>query len=198
MQVARGANEIRASLRLLKTLDLRGKIVSGDAMLAQRELSRVIVQAGGKYLWTVKSNQVELYADIQTLFEPESVTKGFSPSQKDFRQAHTLEKSHGRLERRTLTASADLKGYLGWPYAEQVFQLERQFARVKDGKTMHEIAYGITSLTPHEASAQRLLDLVRGALADFDRLTLSARPNLARRSVSSAPRHRTSCVGRSE
>jgi predicted transposase YbfD/YdcC len=161
VQVAPGENEIRASLQLLKTLDLRGKIVSGDAMLAQRNLSRVIVEQGGEYLWTVKANQAELSADIQTLFAPERVTKGFSPSKKDFRQAHTLEKSHGRLEARILTASRELKGYLGWPYAEQVFKIERHFTRLKDGKAMHEIAFGITSLTPCEADAQRLLDLVR-------------------------------------
>jgi predicted transposase YbfD/YdcC len=39
--------------------------------------------------------------------------------------------------------------------------VERHFTRLKDGKQMHEIAYGITSLTPHEAHAKRLLDLVR-------------------------------------
>lgn len=161
VQVARGENEISASLHLLKTLDLRGKIVSGDAILAQRDLSRLIVQAGGDYLWTVKANQAELSADIQTLFEPERVTKGFSAPKKDLRQAHSLEKGHGRLEQRTLTASRELKGYLGWPYAEQVFKVERQSTRLKDGKCTHEVAYGITSLTPQEANAQRLLALVR-------------------------------------
>jgi predicted transposase YbfD/YdcC len=161
MQVARHENEISASLQLLKTLDVRGKIVSGDAMLAQRDLSRVIVEAGGEYVGTVKANQAELSADIQTLFEPEHVTKGFRVPKKDLRQAQTVEKSHGRLELRTLTASCDLKGYLGWPYAEQVFRLERQFTRLQDGKRMHEMAYGITSLTAAEADAQRLLDLVR-------------------------------------
>lgn len=161
IQVARHENEISASLQLLKTLDLRGKIVSGDAMLAQRDLSRLIVEAGGEYLWTVKTNQPELRGDIQTLFEPERVTKGFSAPKKDLRAATSREKNHGRLEIRTLTASRELKGYLGWPYAEQVFRMERHITRLKDGKPMHEIAYGITSLTPHEASAQRLLDLVR-------------------------------------
>jgi predicted transposase YbfD/YdcC len=161
MQVARHENEISASLHLLKTLDLRGKIVTGDALLAQRDLSRSIVEAGGEYLWTIKTNQAELSADIQALFAPERVTKGFSAPQKDLRQAENLEKKHGRLEGRTLTASRELKGYLGWPYAEQVFRLERQFTRLKDGKRMHEIAYGITSLTATEAGAQRLLGLVR-------------------------------------
>lgn len=161
VQVARGENEISTSLHLLQTLDLRGKIVSGDAMLAQRDLSRVIVERGGEYLWTVKANQAELSADIRILFAPERVVKGFSPAKKEFRQAQTLEKRHGRLESRTLTASRELTGYLGWPYAEQVFRIERQCTRLKDGKRMHEIAYGITSLKPQEATAQRLLDLVR-------------------------------------
>lgn len=160
-QVKCESNEIRAAHQVLKTLDLRGKIVSGDAMRAQRELSRVIVQGGGEYLWTVKANQAELSADIQTLFAPERVTKGFSAPKKDFRQAHTLEKGHGRLEARTLTASRELKGYLGWPYAEQVFQWERHFTRLKDRAVTHELTYGITSLKPHEADAERLLALVR-------------------------------------
>lgn len=161
LQVAPKDNEISAAPYLLNTLDLRGKIVSGDALFAQRDLSRRIVEAGGEYLWTVKANQAELSDDIQTLFAPERVTKGFRAPKKEMREAHTLEKAHGRLEKRTLTASCDLKGYLGWPYAEQVLRLERQFTRLSDGKQMHEVSYGITSLTPHEANAQRLLALVR-------------------------------------
>jgi len=72
----------------------------------------------------------------------------------------SYRKGRGRLASRTLTASRDLKGYLGWPYAEQVFQIERRCTRLKDGKITHEICYGITSLTPHESNA-RLLDLGR-------------------------------------
>lgn len=41
-------NEIPAAVRLVKTLDLRGKIVSGDALLAQRTLSAEIVKRGGE------------------------------------------------------------------------------------------------------------------------------------------------------
>ena len=51
-------NEIKAAPRLLRCIDLRGKIVSADAMFAQRELSIQIVsiqivEAGGQYVWTV-------------------------------------------------------------------------------------------------------------------------------------------------
>jgi predicted transposase YbfD/YdcC len=161
LEVGRKENEISAAPRVLQALDLRGKIVTGDAMLAQRDLSIEIVQAGGEYLWTVKDNQSDLYDDIATLFAPERVTKGFSAPKKDLRTAETLEKGHGRLELRKLTASCELKAYLGWPYAEQVFRIERTFTRQADGKQMHEISFGITSLTPHEADATCLLGLVR-------------------------------------
>jgi predicted transposase YbfD/YdcC len=154
-------NEIKAAPRLLKCLDLRDKIVTGDALLAQRDLSIQIVEAGGDYVWTVKDNQAQLRQDIETLFEPERCVKGFSPAVKDFRTAETIEKGHGRIERRTITVSSELRGYLDWPYAEQVFKLERHFRRVKDGKITHEVAYGITSLTAHKASPERLLELSR-------------------------------------
>jgi predicted transposase YbfD/YdcC len=162
IEVLPGENEISAAPRLLKTLDLRGKIVTGDALLAQRDLSKSIVEAGGEYVWTVKKNQSELYEDIATLFEPERVTAGFSAPQKDFRTAETTEKGHGRLEVRTLTASAELKAYLGWPYAEQVFRIQRTFTRIADGNVMEDVSFGITSLKPREANAARLLTFVRG------------------------------------
>jgi DDE family transposase len=64
-------NEITAAPWLLKSLDLRGKVVSGDAMFTQRELWVQIVDSGGDYLWLVKDNQPQLLDDISTVFEPD-------------------------------------------------------------------------------------------------------------------------------
>jgi predicted transposase YbfD/YdcC len=161
VEVDRKENEIPAASRIIRCLDLRGKIVTGDALLAQRELSAQIVKGGGEYLWAVKGNQDRLQEDIEVLFAPESCVPGFSPSHKDFRRATTREKGHGRLECRTLTASSQLKGYLSWPHAEQVFRLERSFVRMSDGKVMEETTYGVTSLTKEEAGPDRLLQLRR-------------------------------------
>lgn len=154
-------NEIKAAPRLLESIDLRGKIVSADAMLAQRELSIQIVQAGGQYVWTVKDNQPKLRDDIATLFEGESCVAGFSPAIKDFPSNTTTDKGHGRIEQRTLTASSDLNEYLDWPHAQQVFKVRRHVQRVKDSKTTDEITYGITSLGPHQADPKRLSEIVR-------------------------------------
>ena len=161
VEVVNKENEISAAPRVLNCLDLRDKVVTGDAMFAQRELSRQIVAAGGDYVWTVKDNQSTLRQDIALLFQPEQVVKGFSPALKDFRMAQTVEKGHGREERRTLTASAELTPYLDWPTAAQVFKLERQIKRTADGKLTQDVVYGITSLTPDEAAPAQLLDLNR-------------------------------------
>jgi predicted transposase YbfD/YdcC len=170
IEVGTQENEIPASARMLKCLDLQGKIITGDALLAQRELSRQIVEAKGDYVWTLKDNQPQMVEDLETLFAGETVVKGFSPATCDFRPAETIEKAHGRIERRTLTASTELKGYGNWPYAEQVFKLERHFERVADGRVMHEVVYGVTSLTTQEADAARLLEIVRGHWSIENRL----------------------------
>lgn len=162
VEVGSKENEIPAAGRVLKCLDLRGKIITGDAMLAQRELSLEIVAAGGDYVWIIKDNQPETRQDIERLFAPEPVVKGFSPaSHDDFRTAETIEKGHGRIECRRLTVSSALKGFLNWPGVEQVFKLERHFERRKDGKVTDEVVYGVTSLTAQEANPDRLLHLIR-------------------------------------
>ena len=66
-------NEIKAAPRLLEAIDLRSKVVSGDAMLAQRQLSSQVVEGGGEYVWAVKKNQPQLREDIATLFADEDV-----------------------------------------------------------------------------------------------------------------------------
>ena len=152
--VDRKENEITAAPRLLETIDLRDKVVSGDAMLTQRELSRQVVERGGDYLWSVKDNQPQLRDDLITCFADAS------PSEPGL--ATTVEKGHGRIEQRRLWASADLNDYLDWPCVQQVFRLDRHTQCVKTGVVTSETVYGITSLSPEQASPQQLLSLARG------------------------------------
>jgi predicted transposase YbfD/YdcC len=154
-------NEISVAPTLLQALDLRGKIVMGDAMHTQRAVSVQIRAAGGDYIWLAKDNQPTLHADIATLFAPAEPTVLGGRIPTDFQTARTFEKSHGRLNRRDITVSRDLNGYTDWPDLAQVFQIERERVEVKKGKTTHEIVCGLTSLTGVQAPPKRLLDLVR-------------------------------------
>lgn len=67
-------NEAKAALDLLKTIVLKGRVITGDAMFCQREICQQIVDSGGDYLFVVKDNQPELKAAIEAEFQP-----GFSP-----------------------------------------------------------------------------------------------------------------------
>jgi predicted transposase YbfD/YdcC len=154
-------NEISVAPTLLQALDLRGKIVMGDAMHTQRAASVQIQEAGGDFIWLAKDNQPTLHQDIATLFAPAepTVLGGHIPT--DFETAQTVDKGHGRLNRRHLTVSSELSGYTDWPGLAQVFQIERERVVTTSGKITHEIVCGLTSLTRAQASPQRLLDLIR-------------------------------------
>ena len=58
-------NEHKAALSLLRTLILEDRVVVGDAMFCQRDLSEQIIDSGGDYLFAVKENQPQLYHEIQ-------------------------------------------------------------------------------------------------------------------------------------
>jgi predicted transposase YbfD/YdcC len=71
-----------------------------------------------------------------------------------------MEKGHGRLERRTLTATTALNGYLDWPGVGQVGQVESVVDR--DGKRTAETRYFVTSVPRELAGAEALLSWARG------------------------------------
>jgi predicted transposase YbfD/YdcC len=128
-----------AAPRVLKSVDLKGKVVTGDAMFAQRQLSQLIVEGGGEYVWTVKDNQSGLRADIASAFEIEESKTALKATKNDFQRSETIEKGHGRIEERRLVATAMLKGYLEWPSLEQVFRIEREVEEISTGKKRSEL-----------------------------------------------------------
>jgi predicted transposase YbfD/YdcC len=158
-----GEGELTVAPTLLKTLDLQGKVVIGDALFAQRNLSIQIVQAEGDYVWKVKGNQEGLEASIAQVFAPESAAKpGFSLPKNDFLSYTQTSAGHGRIETRTLTTSSLLKGYSDWPYLEQVFKYQCIVIDKKTEERTEEICFGVTSLSAVEAGPKRLLNIVRG------------------------------------
>lgn len=170
VEVESKENEIVAAPKLLRAIDLRGKVVVGDAMHTQRALSIQIVEQGGDYLWIAKGNQPETQDAIAHLFEPQSCPPATSPIPTDFQSVTTHSYGHGRWERRTLTTSAMLKDYLDWPYVQQVFKLDYQAVDPNTGQVLQETSYGLTSLAPDQADPTRLLALKRGYWAIENKL----------------------------
>ena len=154
MEVGRKENEIPVAKRLLKHLDLRKKVVTGDALLTQRKLCVQIVDAGGEYVFKVKDNQPQLHDDIRRLFTD-------VPPKPDFERVETVDGTHGRIDKRTLTVSRMLQPYSDWPHLAQVFQIVRRVTDSHTGETSEETSYGVTSLTRQEVSPTHLLQIVR-------------------------------------
>jgi hypothetical protein len=63
-------HELAAAKQLLSQIPLTGRLVTGDALLTQREVCRQIVAAGGDYLLPVEENQPRLRADIEAALSP--------------------------------------------------------------------------------------------------------------------------------
>jgi hypothetical protein len=99
----------------------------------------------------VKDNQPTLKADLETLF-----ARSPGPGQ-DLRRARQITKGHGRLEKRTLSASIDLNDYLDWPAVGQALCLTRQVTSLKTGETSIEVSYGLISLAPEQLDLDQVL-----------------------------------------
>jgi predicted transposase YbfD/YdcC len=162
VEVAGKGSEIPAAPKLLKSIDLREKVVMGDALHTQREVSLQIVEAGGDYLWLAKGNQPQIEDDIRLWFDPDPTPiPGQSYVPKDFETARTVNKGHGRIEQRTLIVSSQLRDFLDWPYLEQVFQLKRKSTFLKTGEVQQQVVYGFTSLSRDKIAPPQLLELIR-------------------------------------
>jgi predicted transposase YbfD/YdcC len=155
-------SEVSAAPTLLRWVDLRNKVVIGDALHTQRQISIQIGKAGGNYLWTVKGNHPQLLRDLQDWFDDKvPLLPGQGCPPKDFQSATLTSKGHGRLEVRTLTTSSQLNDFLDWPFLQQVFRLERTLTISKTKKTRQETIYGVTSLAAEQASPSELLRMLR-------------------------------------
>lgn len=150
------SNEITAIPALLRLLELKGCIVTSDAIGCQSEIAQLIVEQEADYLLAVKHNQPKLYEDIAELFRGVQAVEFKQVAQT---YAQTWDKDHGRVEVRRCWAISDpqLLGYLRrneqWANLQTVVMVERE-RYLPDAAPSREQAYFISSL-PNDA--KRLL-----------------------------------------
>jgi predicted transposase YbfD/YdcC len=161
VEVGQKENEIVAAPKLLHQLDLKGRIVSGDAMFTQREISVTVLAQGGDYLWFVKDNQPRLHEDVQRFFEEVEHAPGWRIPPMPQAVSSKQCKQSGRVETRRLTAIPDEHNYLQWPGLNTVFQLERHVFHPQKGEERSQVVYGITSLAFTPELAEDLLNWTR-------------------------------------
>lgn len=148
------SNEIIAIPKLLKLLDIKGCLVSIDAMGCQTKIAKTIVQQEGDYLLAVKGNQPKLLQAVKQILSPLVKADGVSSNVG-------IEQGHGRTEIReyhTLAAGQLTEQFPEWTALKSIgvaigYRIE------KSGKESLEYRYYISSV---EAEREQFAKAVRG------------------------------------
>lgn len=94
---AKNGNEVDAALEVIGLIDLKGKIVTGDALHCNRRMVKAIVDKGGDYCIGLKGNQDSLLSDARSCLSAADKPKS---RRKQPPTAKTETKGHGRTETR--------------------------------------------------------------------------------------------------
>ena len=134
------SNEITAVPELLDMLDVQGSTVTADAMSCQKSIAAKIIEKGADYVLAVKMNQPMLYEDIKLYFENAEFAE----------RVHTLEKNHGRIEKREYYLETDISWLAErkeWVGINSIGMVRSSVTNTKTGEFAQETRYFITSLT---------------------------------------------------
>ena len=152
------SNEITAIPELIDQIDIKGAIVTIDAMGCQKAIAKKIVDAKGDYVLAVKENQPKLHQAIENLFSDE---RQGDLLKMPHRQHQTSEKGHGRCDDRCYLLAkipSDAPWKDAWPGATAVGMAVRMTEK-SDGTTDGDVRYFITSCY---LSGERFAQAVRG------------------------------------
>ena len=140
-KVADKSNDITAIPKLLNWLDIKGHIITIDAMGCQHAIADLIVKKEGDYIFSLKGNQGNLSDDVRLYFE----------AQKNIKTQHYVDydKGHGRLETRECFVVTDIQwlndAHPKWTTIKSIIMV-RSTREIKD-KITTEDRYYISSLT---------------------------------------------------
>jgi predicted transposase YbfD/YdcC len=150
------SNEITAIPELLQLLNMKGALVTIDAMGCPTAIAEAIVDQEGDYVFTVKDNQPNLHADIQTIVAP-LLNHPVPPTVREY--AQTEEMNRGRWEKRTCYTTTNIDSIRNckqWKNLRLVGVIVSE--RIVNGKRETETRHFISSRI---LSAQQLLNAVR-------------------------------------
>lgn len=155
--VPEGGNEITAARALLELLDLKGTLVTADAIHCQNATAQIVLERGGDYLFALKANRPAMLGDIRAFFA--------DPGTEGLAWHETTDAGHGRLEVRRHAVSHEID----WLFSSRRYPDEPQMPGLaclamvessveRDGHTSRSVRYYLSSakLTPERfASAVR-------------------------------------------
>ncbi len=151
-------NEIPAVKELIEMLDVKGMIITADAMHCQKETAQTIIENGGDYVLQLKANQKNFYEDVYSMFNDKYMDE--ADKNCEYEIYKTQEKNHGRIETRTcyvLNEIAFFTDYLAnWKGLKKIFAVVREVE--KDNRKTKEISCYLSS---KNTTAENLLSYTR-------------------------------------
>ena len=146
VKVDEKSNEITAVPELLNLLEIKGCLVTVDALNTQKEIARAIREQEADYVLALKDNHPKLQAEVAGIFVAVRQAKTHDPA---LRPVETIETGHGRTETRrcwSVEAPDWLTGYEQWCDLHSLILVEAT-REVKDQQTT-ETRYYLSSLAP--------------------------------------------------
>lgn len=149
-RAAPGADEVAASLAALKSLVLKGCIVTGDALHCHPKMAAAVRQRGAHYAFKLKPNHGPLYACAQAAFAAADTTGRLASFER-------RDNAHDRQEWRRASVIPRPPDAPDFPDLVAIGRIAAE-RRAADGKTTHKMHYVVLS---KHLSSERLLEVVR-------------------------------------
>jgi predicted transposase YbfD/YdcC len=165
IRVPYGTNEITAIPMLLDLIDIKDKIITIDAIGAQKHIVKKIVDKGGYYVIALKGNQHAFFNDV-SLFMNSIADNQLTDIPHTYHE--TSDYGHGRLEKRRCWSTENidwLEQKTQWKNLRSISVIETIITR--DGMQTTNRRYFISSL---EGSALLILEVVRAHWSIENRL----------------------------
>jgi predicted transposase YbfD/YdcC len=141
---AEKSNEITAIPELLRLVDIKGTIITIDAMGTQKAIAAQIIDGGADFVLALKGNQEALHQEI-IAYVDEQMQNDFADAQA--RRHSTKEQGHGREEFRSylqMPVPKSLRGLHLWKGLKSIGMAT--LVCVRDGQETAETRYYISSL----------------------------------------------------
>lgn len=147
VKTADKSNEITAIPELLNLLMIKGCIITIDAMGCQKHIAAAIIDKGADYVLALKGNHGDLHDDVKTYFDSAEASNFKNQKCNVFK---TLEKDHGRIEKRTVVATSNiawLNERSDWKGIKSIAMVIAE-RKIKNKHSVERRCY-ITSLEPN-------------------------------------------------
>jgi predicted transposase YbfD/YdcC len=152
--IEKKTNEIPTAQAVLREMQLKGCVVTFDAMNTQKDTVAAVREKKGEYVAGLKGNHETMH-DEAVLYFSDEVLKSI---EKDSTKCVTsTEKAHNKIEKRRYCLSSDIKWFADlklWAGLKGFVCYDLETECLATGKKTHERRYYITSLTDIETVAE--------------------------------------------